>query len=289
MRLRDRRQNRWQRIKAHGVKALGLIAVAVSLTCLGLLLADVFKTGWASLTLDFIQNFPSRFPAQAGIYSALIGTVWVIGLTALISVPVGVMSAVYLEEFAPTNRFTRIIRLNITNLSGVPSVVYGMLGLAFFVRALQLGRSVVAGALTMSLLILPTIIVATSEALKAVPNSIRFGAYGVGATRRQVVWHHVLPEAFPGIITAVILAISRALGESAPLILIGALSFVAFTPQTPMDSFTVLSIQIFNWASRPQLAFHEIAASGIIVLLAIILTMNAVAIILRTRMSRKKK
>lgn len=277
-----------QKFKAQGVRALGILALTFSLFCLGLLIFDLFRQGWSGLSWDFLKNFPSRFPTHAGIQSAIMGTLWVMGLTAVVAIPVGVMTAVYLEEFAPVGRISRLIRLNIRNLSGVPSLVYGILGLALFVRAFALGRSIWSGALTMSLLILPTIIVATSEALKGVPHSIRYGAYGVGATRRQVVWHHVLPEAFPGILTAVILALSRALGESAPLIMIGALSFVAFSPEGPSDSFTVLAIQIFNWAGRPQTAFHEIAASAIIVLLGIVLSMNFIAIILRVRMSRNR-
>jgi phosphate transport system permease protein len=280
--------NFWEKFKSGGARFLGISAVILSLGCLGLLLFDVFKQGSNSLTFQFLNSFPSRFPAQAGIKSSIFGTLWVMILTGLFSIPVGIMTGIYLEEYATPSWMTRWIRINIANLSGVPSVVYGMLGLALFVRAMDFGRSIVSGALTMSLLTLPTIIIATGEALRAVPNSIRLGAYGVGASRRQVVWYHVLPEALPGILTGIILSLSRAIGESAPLIMIGALSFVAFVPEGPWDSFTVLAIQIFNWASRPQPDFHAIAASAIIVLLIVTLSMNSLAIFLRIKMSRKR-
>lgn len=278
----------WSDLKAKLVKYSGVLAIALSLGALALLLFNIFQEGWASLNLDFLNRFPSRFASQAGVKSALWGTFWVMGLTALISIPLGVMSGLYLEEFAKEGWLKRLIQINIANLSGIPSIIYGILGLAVFVRFLALDRSILSGALTMSLLILPIIIIATTEAIRAVPLSIRLAAYGVGASPRQVVIYHVLPQAFPGILTGIILALSRALGESAPLIMIGALSFVAFVPGGPMDAFTVLTIQIFNWAGRPQEEFHQIAASAIIVLLAFTLTMNAVAIFLRSRFSRKK-
>lgn len=273
----------WQRVKALSVSLGGLIALCLCLLALVVLLIQVFQDGTHRLTWNFLTNFPSRFPDQAGLASALIGSLWVMVLTALASVPVGILTAVFLEEYAPRHFVTRLIRLNIHNLAGVPSIVYGMLGLAVFVRWMALGRSVLAGALTAALMILPTIIIATSEALKAVPQSIRLGAFGVGASRAQVVWWHVLPVALPGIMTGVILALSRAIGEAAPLILVGALSFVAFLPTSPMDSFTVLAIQIFNWAGRPQDEFRELAASGIIVLLVVTLGLNALAITFRSR------
>lgn len=275
-----------QKIKSFLVASSGIAALTLSLASLATLLVSIFDQGWQGLSFDFLMRFPSRFPAEAGIYSALMGTLWVISLTTLISVPVGIMTGIYIEEVARQNLFTRMVRINIANLAGVPSVIYGMLGLALFVRAMNLGRSVLSAALTMSLLILPTIIIATSEALKAVPDSIRHGAYGVGATRRQVIWSHVLPEAMPGILTGIILALSRAVGESAPLILIGAFSFVTYAPHSVFDGFTVMAIQIFNWAGRPQDEFHAIAASAIIVLLVCTLSLNGLAIAFRLRMRK---
>jgi len=210
-------------------------------------------------------------------------------LTATFSIPVGIGAGIYLEEFAKRNWLSRFIQLNISNLAGVPSIVYGMLGLVIFVRGISLGRSVLSGALTMSLLVLPTIVIAAQEALKSVPNSIRLASFALGGTRWQTVRDHVLPSALPGILTGVILALSRAMGETAPLIMIGALTYVAFIPTGPMDAFTALPIQIFNWASRPQPGFHAIAAAGIIVLLAVLLSMNALAIILRIRYQGKSR
>ena len=254
---------------------------------LAMLIYQVCVDGFPWLSSDFLNNFPSRHPEKAGIKSALYGTLWLAMLTALFAIPTGVLAAVYLEEYAPSNRLTHFIEINIANLAGVPSIVYGILGLAIFVRFMQLERSVVAGALTMSLLILPIIIIASKEAIKAVPQSIRQAAYAVGATRWQVVRSHVLPEATPGILTGVILALSRAIGETAPLIMIGALTYVAFVPEGPMDEFTSLPIQIFNWTSRPQQEFHELAAAGIIVLLGVLLAMNAAAVYIRYLGSRR--
>lgn len=259
-----------------------LFAVGV----LGLLIYQVGADGLPWLDWKFLNNFPSRFPERAGVKSALYGTLWVVSLTALIALPTGVLAAIYLEDYAPKSRLTRIIDINIANLAGVPSIVYGILGLAIFVRFLGLERSVLAGALTMSLLILPVIIISSKEAIRAVPSSIRLAAFAVGATQWQVVRFHVLPAAIPGILTGVILALSRAIGETAPLIMIGALTYVAFVPEGPMDEFTALPIQIFNWTSRPQAEFHELAAAGIIVLLAVLLTMNALAVLIRYKGTR---
>jgi len=247
---------------------------------------------WAiggTIIQDIIAAFPSRFPSKAGLKSALAGSLWLILFTALFAIPIGVSAAVYLEEYAPKNRLSRFIEVNIANLAGVPSIVYGILGLVVFVRGIQLGRSVLAGALTMCLLILPVIIIAAREAIKAVPDSIRQGAFALGATRWQTVRHHVLPVALPGILTGVILAMSRALGETAPMIMIGALSYVAFVPAGPMDDFTVLPIQIYNWVAMPQQEFHLLAACGIFVLLIFLLLMNSVAIFMRQRAQRNVK
>ncbi len=253
---------------------------------LGVLLFHVSREGIRWLDLQFLTEFPSRFPEQAGIKSALWGTVWLITLTAGFSIPVGVAAAIYLEEYSPKGRLSQLIEVNIANLAGVPSIVYGILGLVLFVRFLALGRSVLAGSLTMTLLILPVIIIAAREALRAVPGSIRQAAFALGATRWQAVRAQVLPVALPGILTGVILALSRAIGETAPLVMIGALTYVAFVPEGPMDAFTALPIQIFNWASRPQEDFHQLAAAGIIVLLATLLLMNATAVWIRQRAER---
>ena len=217
------------------------------------------------------------------------GTLWLISMLIVIAIPLGVATALYLEEFSKKGRLHRMISLNISNLAGVPSIVYGIIGLAIFVRGLSLERSIVSGALTMSLLILPVIIIASREAIKTVPNSIRYAAFALGATPWQTAWAHVLPASFPGILTGVILALSRAIGETAPLIMIGALTYVAFLPESPMDSFTALPIQIYNWVSRPQQEFHELAAAAIIVLLGVLLVMNATAIFIRYKTEQKFK
>lgn len=263
-----------------------LLGTVVGLVGLGFLIADVLERGLPFLSWDFMNSFPSRFPGEAGIKAALFGTLWMMGFTALFAIPTGIGAAIYLQEFAPRSRVTRFIQLNIANLAGVPSVVYGLLGLAVFVRTMALGRSVLAGSLTMALLVLPIIIIASQEALKAVPDSLRQGSLALGATRWQTVRDAVLPSALPGMMTGIILALSRAMGETAPLITLGAFTFIAFTPSGPLDRFTVLPIQIFNWASRPQAEFHDVAAAGIIVLLVVLLAMNALAVFIRHRFSR---
>ena len=271
--------------KAFEYFCFGVTGLAV--VVLALLLYDIFTDGYRWVDAQFLNSFPSRFPEKAGIKSALVGTLWLVGFTAIIAIPTGVLAAIYLEEYAPKNRLTHFIEVNIANLAGVPSIVFGILGLAIFVRFFGLGRSVIAGALTMSLLILPVIIIAAKEAIRSVPSSLRQAAFALGATRWQVVRAHVLPSAMPGILTGVILALSRAIGETAPLIMIGALTFVAFLPSGPMDEFTALPIQIFNWTARPQETFHELAAGGIIVLLAVLLLMNALAVFIRYRGSKQ--
>lgn len=269
--------------------AFAMMGTALGVMSLLYLLQSVAIEGWSSLSWDFLANFPSRFPHKAGVKAALYGSGYIALLTTAFAVPVGVGAAIYLEEFAKDTRLRKVIDINIANLAGVPSIVYGMLGLAVFVRTMGLGRSLLSGALTMAILILPIIIVAAREALKAVPSSIRAAAYALGATRWQAVRAHVLPSALPGILTGLILAMARATGETAPLILIGALNFVAFVPDGPLDSFTVLPIQIFNWASRPQDEFHAIAAAGIIVLLAVLMATNALAIALRYKFQGRIK
>jgi phosphate transport system permease protein len=266
---------------------LCFLATFIGIVVLGVLLVDIVRDGASRLSWDFLKGFPSRFATRSGIKPALYGSIWTLVLTAAAAFPIGVGTAIWLEEYAPDNRFTRLIQTNIANLAGVPSIVYGILGLALFVRFAALGRSVLAGALTLALLILPVIIIASQEAIKAVPSSIRLGAYALGATRWETIRYHVLPLALPGVLTGTILALSRAVGEAAPLILIGALAFVPFVPNGPLDEFTVIPIQVFNWVSKPQPAFHEIAAAGSIVLLVLLLSLNAVAIVLRNRYSRK--
>ncbi len=239
------------------------------------------------MSWDFISGYPSRRATQAGILPALTGSVFVILLTAILAVPIGVAAAIYLEEYGRRDFLARAIELNITNLAAVPSIIYGLLGLGLFVRLMAMGRSVLAGAATLALLALPVVILSTREALRAVPGSIREGSYALGATKWQTIWHQVLPVAAPGILTGLILSLSRAIGETAPLITMGALTYVSFLPSSVWSSFTVLPIQIFNWVSRPQLDFHANAAAGILVLMTLLLTMNAVAIWLRDRYQRK--
>jgi len=259
------------------------VAVLICVAVLAALLVDIVREGIGWLSWRFLNGYPSRLPHRAGIRPAFWGTVWIMFLTALFTFPVGVATAIYLEEYAPKNWLARFIQINISNLAGVPSIVYGILGLAIFVRGIQLGRSVLAGALTLTLLILPVVIIASQEAIRSVPDSIRLAAYALGATKWQTVRHQVLPAALPGILTGTILALSRAIGEAAPLIMIGALTFVPFAPRSPLDGFTVLPIQIFNWASRPQAEFHGLAAAAIIVLLVLLLSMNSLAVWLRQK------
>lgn len=270
-----------RRLKGAIFIAVGLISIAFALGTLLVLIVDIIGKGAGWLDWQFITSFDSRFPERAGIKAALFGTVYMMVLTIAVSFPIGVMAAVYLEEYARNNWFTNLVQINITNLAGVPSIIYGLLGLQVFVRWLTLDRSVLAGALTMALLVLPLIIVAAREAIRAVPPSLRDASLALGATKFQTIWNHVLPYAFPGILTGNILAASRAIGETAPLITIGALTFVPFVPRDIFDKFTVLPILIFNWTSKPQAEFQEIAAAGILLLLAVLLTMNAAAVLLR--------
>lgn len=260
---------------------LGLTGVA--LLALATLLVDVVLSGAGRLSLDFLTSPPSRRAERAGVGPALLGTLWLLGLTLAISVPVSLAAAVWLEEVAPRNRFTRIVEVNVSNLAGVPSIVYGMLALSVFGRQLGLGTSLWTGAIALSLLAFPVLVVAAREALRAVPSSLRDAAYALGATKLQVISRSVLPFSLPGVLTGVILAMSRAVGEAAPLLLLGALVFTTASPSSPGDRFTALPIQIFNWTSRPQAAFQATAAAGIIVLLGLVLVMSAVAVVLRNR------
>jgi phosphate transport system permease protein len=264
----------------------GILVLGLALVTLGALITDVFSDGWARLNWQFLTSPPSRFPAVAGIYPQLLGSLYVMLVTAALTLPMGIAAALYLEEYGGGGRVARIIEVNIANLAGVPSVIYGLLGLGLFVRWMNLGPSVLAGAATLALLVLPVVILSTREALRTVPMSAREGSYALGATKWQTIWHQVLPSSLPGIFTGLILAMSRAIGETAPLVTIGALTYIPFAP-TGLDSrFTVLPIQIYNWVSRPQAPFLENAAAGIIVLLLLLLTMNSVAVVLRDRFQK---
>lgn len=262
------------------------VGTFLGVLALGLLLWTIFDRGWDRLAADpgaFLGNFVSRFPARAGIKAALYGSLFLMGLTAAFSFPIGVGAAIYLEEFAPKNRLTNFIEANIANLAGVPSVVYGILGLGIFVRFMGMGPSLLAGGLTLAVMSLPVIIITCREALRAVPQGVRLAAYALGATKWQAVRHHVLPAALPGTLTGAILSLSRAVGETAPLLVIGAAVAIFTTPNDVRDPFSALPVLIFNWTGRPQPAFAEAAAAASIVLLAMLLAMNAVAIFLRNR------
>lgn len=276
-----------RKMRATVVQWLLLAATLFALLVLAALIWDITSSGARWLSIDLLTNLPSRRAEQAGLRPALLGTLWVIVLTALFAVPVGIGAAVYLEEYAPDNRWTRLLKTNISNLAGVPSVVYGLLGLGVFVSLWGLGRTVISGALTMALLILPIIIIASQEAIRAVPPSLRLAAFALGATRWQVARDHVIPAAMPGILTGIILAISRAVGETAPLLVAGAAAYVTFNPTGLASRYTVLPVQIYEWARRPQQEFQELAAAAIIVLLVLLLLLNAAAIYLRQRFARK--
>ncbi len=265
----------------------GLLATLLGLAVLGLLLYDVIRDGAGRLSWQFLTSISSRHAAEAGIFPALIGSFYVIALTAFLAVPFGVAAAVHLEEYGGRGRMSRLIEINIANLAGVPSIIYGLLGLGLFVRAMQMGQSVLAGSSTLALLVLPVVILSTREALRAVPGTLREASYALGATKWQTVYHQVLPAALPGILTGLILSLSRAIGETAPLITIGALTYVPFAPSGVWSPFTTLPIQIFDWVSRPQAAFGENAAAAIVLLLIVLLVMNATAIVVRDRLQQR--
>ena len=268
-------------------QAVALVVLLAALLALGTLIWDIVSDGAGRLSWQFLTSFSSRRAENAGIFHALTGSIFVILVTAALAVPIGIAAAIYLEEYARRNFLARAIEINITNLAAVPSIIYGLLGLGLFVRAMEMGRSVMAGASTLALLVLPVIILSTREALRAVPGSIREGSYALGATKWQTIWYQVLPVAMPGILTGVILALSRAIGETAPLITIGAVTYISFAPDSVWSAFTVLPIQIYSWVSRPQVEFQANAAAGILVLMTLLLSMNAVAIWLRERYQKK--
>ena len=270
-------------------KYLSLAFTIFALVILAVLLVDIVSRGIGRINWDFFKNLPSRHAERSGILTALAGMISLLFFTLLIALPIGVLAGVYLQEYGKRNRIAKFIEINIANLAGVPSVIYGILGLTLFVRLLKLGNSVIAGALTLSLLIMPVIIVATREAIKAVPSSLREASYGMGATKWQTTSRVVIPSALGGILTGIILAVSRAIGETAPLLVIGALVYVPFIPEGTRDQFTTLPIQIFNWTSRPQASFIVNAAAGIIILLLITFLLNGIAIYIRNKWYKKIK
>ena len=264
-------------------------AVLVGIVGLITLLVQILIQGVPWLSLHLLTDYPSRHPEQAGLKAAIFGTIWIMGLTAALTIPIGVSAAVYLEEYAPRNWLTTVLEVNISNLAGVPSIVYGLLGLGLFVQLMALGKTVIAGAMTLTLLVLPIVILASREAIRAVPSTYREAAYALGADQWQVIRGVVLPAASPGILTGTILAMSRAIGEAAPIVVISGLVYLTFVPSGPLDRFTALPLQIFNWASRPQEDFRDLAAAGIIVLLVVLLSMNAVSIVLRNRFQTRSE
>jgi len=268
--------------------ALVFAATVFGLVVLAVLLVDIALEGIPVLSWQFLTGFPSTiFPETSGVYPALIGSLWLLGLTAIISVPLGVGAAIYLEEYATDTWLNRMIEINISNLAGVPSIIYGLLALGIFVNLLALGASVISGALALSLLILPVIIVATREALRAIPRAVREGGYALGATQWEVIWGHLLPMALPGALTGTILALSRAVGETAPLIVVGAVAFVNFTPDGPMDRYSALPILIYDWVSQARAEFAALAAGGIVILMVVLLLTNSLAIWLRNKYQRR--
>jgi len=281
---------------------VGLLTLSFALITLLSLIVDMALTGWPRLSYEFFTSFPSRFPEKAGILSAWVGSLCVVFVTALLAIPLGVASGIYLEEYANKNIWTKIIEINILNLAGIPSIIYGLMALGFFVYSLHLGQSILTAGMTLGLLVLPIIIVTTREAIRTIPAHIREASYSLGATKWQTTWNHILPYSSGGILTGVVIALSRAIGETAPLITVGALTFIAFLPTAPvmetapfisakwlLDPYTVMPIQMFNWVSRPQEEFHVNAAAAGLVLLSMTLLLNATAIYLRYRFRKKYK
>jgi len=281
---------------------IGLLSTLIGLILLAVLFIDLAIDGMPRLSYKFLTSFPSRFPEEAGILSALVGSFLILMVTAVSAIPLGIAAGIYLEEYAGKNWLTDIIEINIANLAGVPSIVYGLLALGLFVQILKLGESILTGGLTLGLLILPMVIMATRESIRSIPNSIREASYALGATKWQTVKHHIVPYSTGGILTGVIIGLSRAIGETAPIITVGALTFIAFLPSSPLssdfpyfsfkwllDPFTVLPIQMFNWVSRPQHAFQLNAAAAGIILMLMTLLMNGLAIYIRYKYRKKIK
>lgn len=282
-----RRGPKFRRYTDYAFSLGGLLAITIALGALAVLIVDVAMDGAGRINLQFLTHFSSRNPAEAGILPALVGSLWLVLIAIISAIPLGVASAIYLEEYAPHNRLTNLLEVNIYNLAGVPSIVYGILGLGIFVRFLSLGRSVLAGGLTLGILLLPIIIIAAREAIRSVPNTFREASYAIGATRWQTIYRVVLPAASPGIITGAIVGISRIVGEAAPLIVIGGSAFVSFLPKTFTDEFTALPLQIYTWISYPKRGFHINAAAGILILLGFTLLLNSAAIVIRYRLRKR--
>lgn len=280
---------RKNRLKDLLFKYIGLSATLIGLAVLAFFFIDIASEGISRINWDFFVNLPSRFPQKAGILTAWTGTLWILVLTAIIAIPLGISTGIYLEEYSKKNWFSNVLEINISNLAGIPSIIYGILGLEIFVRILGFGGSLLAGSFTLALLILPIITVATREALRAVPKSLREASYGLGASKWQTIRHQILPASMGSIITGIILSLARAVGETAPLIVIGALAYVPFVAKTPMDEFTVLPMQIFNWTSRPQHGFILNASAAILVLMIAVFALNAIAVYFRHRANKKTK
>ena len=280
-------KRKWNKINDKIFQYVGLAFTVSALLMLAIFIFDIMKDGLGRIDWNFITSLPSRKAEKAGILTAWTGTAWILFLTASIAIPIGVAAGIYLEEYGKKNKLASIVEVNIANLAGVPSIIYGLLGLEIFGRVMGLGGSLLTGALTLSLLILPVIIVSTREALKAVPKTLREASFGLGATQWQTVWHQVLPAAGGGILTGIILSLSRAIGETAPLIVIGALAYVPYVPSSPMDEFTVLPMQVFNWISRPQHEFLVNGAAAILILLLITFVMNGIAVYFRNKWQSK--
>ncbi|MFG6148512.1 phosphate ABC transporter permease PstA [Halobacillus sp. B23F22_1] len=270
-----------------GMMVLFLLATLVGLVVLGALFYRVLTQGSGYLSLDFITSLPSPSFEDAGIWAGLIGSIWLMAIVAVVSIIIGVSTSIYLEEYAPKNKLTEIIRINIQNLAGVPSVVFGLLGLTFFVYMFAIGYRLLAGGLTMALLILPIIVVASQESLRSVPNEIKEASMGMGATKWQTIARVILPAALPGILTGTILALSRAIGETAPLIIVGAAAAIYTLPDSLLSKYTAMPIQIYNWTARPQEEWQYVAGAGIIVLLAVLLLMNSIAVLIRNKFQRR--
>ncbi len=268
-------------------KALGILFTFFGISILVILIYNILRVGFTRINWDFITSLPSRKPEEAGIYTAIIGTLDLMLLTIIFAIPVGVGAGIYLEEYSKKSRLASLLEINISNLAGVPSIIYGLLGLGIFVRYFNFGGSILAGSLTLSLLILPIIIVATREAIKAVPPSLKEASFALGASKWQTIRSVVLPSSFGGILTGIILSLSRAIGETAPLIVVGAMAYVPFVPQSLFDTFSVLPMQIFNWTTRPQQGFAVAASAAIIILLLITFIMNGIAVYFRNRWQKK--
>jgi phosphate transport system permease protein len=275
------------RVKDKIFEYIGIACTLLGLVILAIFIGNILIDGLARIDWEFMKNLPSRKAAKAGIFTAWIGTLWILTFTSIIALPIGLAAAIYLEEYVKKGKLASLLELNISNLAGVPSIIYGLLGLEIFVRVFKMGNSILAGSFTLALLILPIVIVSTREAIRAVPPSIKAASFALGASKWQTIWHQLLPASMGGILTGVILALSRAIGETAPLIVVGALAYVPFAPSSPMDQFTVMPMQIFNWISRPQHEFTINAAAAIIILLVITFVMNGIAVYIRNKWQKK--